>query len=75
VADQASRDADMFYSGAENMMTDFVQTFATQIDVTIVEPVYVRSATIMVHKGIPLKIEHVGDLLRPGVRVMVVQGS
>ena len=39
------------------------------------EPVYVRSATIMVHKGNPLKIEHFGDLLRPGVRVMVVQGS
>jgi len=38
------------------------------------EPVYVRSATIMVHKGNPLKIEHFGDLLRPGVRVMVVQG-
>jgi len=73
--DQASRDADMFYSGAENMMTDFVQIFATQIDVASIEPVYVRSATIMVHKGNPLKIEHFGDLLRPGVRVMVVQGS
>jgi accessory colonization factor AcfC len=73
--EEASLDADMFYSGAENMMTDFVQMFGTQIDVATIEPVYVRAATIMVHKGNPLRIERFSDLLRTGVRIMIVQGS
>jgi accessory colonization factor AcfC len=71
----ASRDADMFYSGAENMMTDFVQAFGEQIDAATIEPVYVRAATIMVRKGNPMKIERFADLLRPGVRIIIVQGS
>jgi accessory colonization factor AcfC len=71
----AKGDADIFYSGAENMMTDFVSEFGTQIDQSTIDPLYVRVATILVHPGNPLKIKRFVDLTRPGVRVMIVQGS
>ena len=73
--DAATNDADIFYSGAENMMTDFVNLFGAQIDQATIDPLYVRVATILVHPGNPLKIKRIVDLTRPGVRVMVVQGS
>ena len=73
--DAAMRDADIFYSGAENMMTDFVTKFGAQIDETTIDPLYVRVATILVHPGNPLKIKRFADLTRSGMRVMVVQGS
>jgi accessory colonization factor AcfC len=70
----ALHDADLFYSGAENMMTDFVQIFR-QIDQTTIDPLYVRRAIIMAHRVNPLKINGFADLLRPGVHIMIVQGS
>jgi accessory colonization factor AcfC len=70
----ALHDADLFYSGAENMMTDFVRIFR-QIDQTTIDPLYVRRAIIMVHRGNPLKINSFTDLLRPGVHIMIVQGQ
>ena len=73
--DAAMQDADIFYSGAENMMTDFVSEFGAQIDESTIDPLYVRVATILVHPGNPLKIKRLLDLTRPGVRVMIVQGS
>jgi len=73
--DAAKRDADMFYSGSENMMTDFISQFGGEIDQSTIDPLYVRVATILVHPGNPLKIKRLVDLTRPGVRVMIVQGS
>ena len=71
----ASRDADLFYSGSENMMTDFTSMFSAQIDQATIDPIYVRTAVIMVHPGNPKRIKDFDDLLRPGVTVMIVQGS
>lgn len=73
--DAAKNDADIFYSGSENMMTDFVNQFGAQIDQATIDPLYVRVATILVHPGNPLKIKRFANLTRPGVRVMIVQGS
>jgi accessory colonization factor AcfC len=73
--DAAKNDADIFYSGAENMMTDFVSEFGAQIDQSTIDPLYVRVATILVHPGNPLRIKRFVDLTRPGARVMIVQGS
>jgi accessory colonization factor AcfC len=73
--ESALHDADIFYSGAENMMTDFVRMFSGQIDEATIKPVYVRAAVILAHRGNPLKLERFADLLRPGVRIMIVQGS
>ena len=71
----ALSNADLFYSGSENMMTDFTSMFSGQIDQATVDPIYVRTAIIMVHPGNPKRIEDFYDLLRPGVTVMIVQGS
>jgi len=60
--DAAMQDADIFYSGAENMMTDFVSEFGAQIDESTIDPLYVRVATILVHPGNPLKIKRLLDL-------------
>jgi accessory colonization factor AcfC len=68
-------DADLFYSGSENMMTDFTSMFSEQIDEATIDPVYVRAATILVHPGNPKRIRDFDDLLRQGVSVMIVQGS
>ena len=71
----ALSNADLFYSGSENMMTDFTSMFSGQIDQATVDPIYVRTAIIMVHPGNPKRIKDFYDLLRPGVTVMIVQGS
>src|SRR6516162_8637173 len=42
----AMQNADVFYSGAENMMTDFVSAFGAEIDEATIDPLYVRVATI-----------------------------
>ena len=73
--DAAKTNADIFYSGSENMMTDFVSEFGAQIDQSTIDPLYVRVATILVHPGNPLNIKRFLDLTRPDIRVMIVQGS
>ena len=73
--DAAKTNADIFYSGSENMMTDFVSEFGAQIDESTIDPLYVRVATVLVHPGNPLRIKRFLDLTRPGIRVMIVQGS
>jgi len=71
----ALSNADLFYSGSENMMTDFTSMFSGLIDQATIDPIYVRSAIIMVHPGNPKRIKDFYDLLRPAVTIMIVQGS
>lgn len=73
--DKAKSDADLIYSGAEFMMTDFIQAFGGQIDERTVTPLYLRPSAILVRPGNPKKIQGFRDLLKPGVRVLVVSGA
>lgn len=70
----ANRNADLFFSGSENMMTSFIGEFPT-LDAATAEPLYIRPAAILVHPGNPKHIDGFRDLLRPGIRVMVVNGA
>lgn len=76
---QAKQDADVIFSGSENMMTDYVKSLgdaaAARIDETTIQPLYLRPAAILVRPGNPKAIRRFEDLLRPGVRVLVVQGA
>ncbi len=72
---RALEDADAIFSGSENMMTDFTTQLPGLIAETTIEPAYVRPASILVHRGNPLKIAGLRDLFRPGIRVMIVQGA
>ncbi|HEY0970185.1 MAG TPA: substrate-binding domain-containing protein [Gemmatimonadales bacterium] len=77
--EKARADADVIYSGSEHMMTDFVRLLGDstpgRIDATTITPLYLRPAAILVRKGNPKGIRRFEDLLRPGTRVLVVQGA
>ena len=72
---QAKLDADVIFSGSESMMTDFQAAFAGQIDAATVTPLYLRPSAILVRPGNPGHITGLADLLKPGHKVLVVNGS
>jgi accessory colonization factor AcfC len=73
--EKAKQDADIIYSGAEYMMTDFIFAMEGRIDDTTVTPLYLRPSSILVRPGNPKKIMDFPDLLRPGIKVLVVNGA
>ena len=73
--DAARGNADVMFSGAENMMTDFVKAMNGAIDEKTIDPLYLRASNILVRPGNPHHIGGLRDLLRPGLKVMVVQGA
>lgn len=73
--ESAKRDGDVIYSGAENMMTDFVKAMGGQIDEKTIDPLYLRASNILVRPGNPKRIRGLRDIVRPGRRIIVVQGS
>ena len=73
--EQAKRDADVIYSSGEFMMTEFIRIPELGIAESAVTPLYLRPSAILVRPGNPKEIHDFPDLLVPGVRVMVVNGS
>jgi accessory colonization factor AcfC len=73
--EKAKKDADIIYSGAEYMMTDFISAMDGRIDETTVTPLYLRPSSILVRPGNPKKIKDFPDLLKPGIKVLVVNGA
>ncbi|MDE1897596.1 MAG: substrate-binding domain-containing protein [Xanthomonadaceae bacterium] len=71
----ARAEGDVIYSGSEAMMAEFEHDLAGVLDPTTIEPLYLRPAVILVRPGNPDQITGVDDLLKPGVRVMVVNGA
>jgi len=82
---KARGDADVIFSGAEHMMTDFIKQLGDtsggagphpgRIDEATVEPLYLRPVAILVRPGNPKRIHGFEGLLRPGTKVLVVQGA
>lgn len=72
---KAKDHADLVYSGAENMMTDFVRDMEGRIDEQTIDPLYLRASSILVRPGNPRRIRGLRDLMVPGRKVIVVQGS
>jgi accessory colonization factor AcfC len=73
--DQAKANADMIFSGSETMMTDFVYALDGQLSHQKVTPLYLRPLSILVRPGNPKHITGVKDILKPGVKVLVVNGA
>lgn len=73
--EKAKSDGDVIYGGSEHMMTDFVGAMEGRILEAEVMPLYLRPYSILVRPGNPGKISGVKDLLRPGVRILVVNGA
>ena len=81
----ARGNADIIFSGAEHMMTDYVKQLgdtaggtgvpAGRIDEATIDPLYLRPVAMLVRPGNPKHIRRFEDLLRPGIKVLVVQGA
>lgn len=74
-ADKAKADADVIFSGAENMLTDFAKALAGVFDIREAYPLYLRPAAILVRPGNPRNIRGFRDLLKPGTKVLTVAGA
>ncbi|MCR8547065.1 substrate-binding domain-containing protein [Salipiger sp. P9] len=72
--DDAKADADLIYSGSENMMTAFFAAHGDIVQESVV-PLYMRPSAILVRKGNPDGIAGLKSLLEPGMKIMVVQGA
>lgn len=70
----AKRNADIIWGTSEQSMTAFLQTYK-EFNSAEVEPLYIRRAVITVQKGNPKQIRGFADLLKPGVRIVVTEGS
>ena len=73
--DKARKDADVIFSGAENMMTDYAKALPGAFDLANAQPMYLRPVAILVRPGNPKKIHGFRDLLAPGVKVLTVAGA
>jgi accessory colonization factor AcfC len=73
--EQAAQDADLIYSSAEFMMSEFLRTEALHLDPDTLTGLYIRPSVILVRPDNPKGIKDFPDLLKPDVRVMVVEGS
>jgi accessory colonization factor AcfC len=73
--EEAKKNADLIYSSAEFMMSDFMRREALGIERNSITPLYIRPSVVLVRPGNPKQINDFPDLLRPGLKVMVVNGS
>ncbi len=72
--EQARTDADLIYSGSENMMTAFFAAHGDIVEESVI-PLYMRPSAILVRTGNPNEFTGLRSLLEPGVKIMVVQGA
>ncbi len=70
----AQKDADIIWGTSEQSMTAFLENYK-EFDSKDVEPIYIRKAVIAVQKGNPKAIKGFDDLLKPDVKVVVVEGA
>lgn len=73
--DSATEAVDVLYDPGEFIMSDVVRSGPAFVDESSVTPLYVRPAAILVRPDNPKDIRDFPDLLRPGIRIMVVNGS
>jgi accessory colonization factor AcfC len=71
---QAKDNADVVFSSAEHVMSEFMHAEELRIEEGSITPLYLRPAAILVRPGNPKQIHDFPDLLRPGIRIMVVTG-
>lgn len=74
-AEKAKQDADVIFSGAENMLNEFAKALPGVFDVRDAYPLYLRPVAILVRPGNPRKITGFRDLLKPGAKVLTVAGA
>lgn len=73
--EKAKEDADLVFSGAENMFNDFAKALPGAFELRDAQPLYLRPVAILVRPGNPKGIRGFRDLLAPGVKVLTVAGA
>ena len=73
--DKAKQDADVVFSGAENMFNDYAKALPGAFELKDAQPLYLRPVAILVRPGNPKGIRGFRDLLAPGVKVLTVAGA
>jgi accessory colonization factor AcfC len=71
----AKKNADLIYSGSEDVMSDFETALAGTLDPATVVLLYLRKAAILVRPGNPAHISGLQDLMKPGHHILVVNGA
>jgi accessory colonization factor AcfC len=72
-ADQAAKDGDVYYTGAEYMMDDFIRDYPGLVDEPAIIYPAARRVGIIVRQGNPKGIGNLDDLATPGVRILDVR--
>ena len=73
--DKARQDADIIFSGAENMFTDYAKALPGAFELKEAYPLYLRPAAILVRPGNPKNIRGFRDLLAPNIKILTVAGA
>jgi accessory colonization factor AcfC len=74
--ERAMQDADLIFSGAEYMMTDFVRhDLPGLIDTRTIRTLYLRPSAVLVRPENPKGIRGIRDLAAPGLKLLVVEGA
>jgi accessory colonization factor AcfC len=71
----AKQNADLIYSGSEDMMAGYVTSLQGVLDPSTIVPLYLRESAILVRPGNPGHISGLDDLLKPGHHILVVNGA
>lgn len=73
--EQAKQNADVIFGGAEYMLTQFAMQHPGLIDSSTRTALYKRGAAILVRPGNPKKITSLKDLIKPGIKILDVNGA
>jgi len=73
--DKAVVDADLMFSDADFMMSEYAHSMGLGIDEDSITPLYLRPSALLVRPGNPKGIGDFPDLVRPGINVMVVNAA
>ncbi|WP_231459953.1 substrate-binding domain-containing protein [Pedobacter sp. Leaf132] len=71
----AMKHADLFFGGAEYMLSKFMSDHPNMIVANSRTELYKRAAAILVRPGNPKNIKNLGDLCKPGVKILDVNGA
>jgi len=73
--DRAVQDGDLIFCTGDFIMSDFARKDELAIDDTSLTALYVRPSVMLVRPGNPKDVRDFPDLLRPGMKVMMVNAS
>ena len=71
----ARENGDLVFCTGEFIMSDFAREEGLPVDKATTRPLFVRPSFMLVRPGNPKDVRDFPDLLRPGMKVMLVNGS